>query len=623
MKLKAGVNRRHFLKSAAAIPVFAIGCSPLSKTSARRTASGASVRRVRPGDPAWPSAASWERLSREVEGRLIKVQSPLTVCQNAGSSGACSEVLRKLKNPFYIGDEPGLTQNLGWIDAWTSTPSIYAVAAAKTEDVVAAVNFAREHNLRLVVKGGGHSYQGTSNSPDSLLIWTRRMNSIELHDSFVGEGCAPEQAPQPAATVGAGAIWMQAYEAVTTKGGRYVQGGGCTTVGVAGLIQSGGFGSFSKNYGLAAAGLLEAEVVTADGTVRIANPCKNADLFWGIKGGGGGTLGVVTRVTLRTRELPNFVGGVFGTIRSKSDSAFRKLIARTVSFYRDRLFNRHWGEQIIFQRNNSVRISMVFQGLDRQEVADVWRPFFDWVADSPQEFSIDKEVMILDLPARDFWNAESMRKAAAGAIVSDDRPGAAQGHFFWAGDGDQAGEVVHGCKSAWLPASGNETYEIIRRRLFQALDGDGEKARDETVKAFHELYRKNAAEFPPEAREARYLELLRLAIIATGGPAAFPGIPGHEPDVAAARRHAREIDKAMDALLKVAPSAGSYVSESDFFERSWQESFWGSNYPRLAAVKKKYDPTGLFFVHHGVGSGEWSADGFTRLRGTELGQKSR
>jgi len=65
--------------------------------------------------------------------------------------------------------------------------------------------------------------------------------------------------------------------------------------------------------------------------------------------------------------------------------------------------------------------------------------------------------------------------------------------------------------STWLPALGNETYEIIRRRLFQALDGDGEKARDETVKAFYELYRKNASEFPPEAREARYLELLRLS----------------------------------------------------------------------------------------------------------------
>jgi hypothetical protein len=66
-------------------------------------------------------------------------------------------------------------------------------------------------------------------------------------------------------------------------------------------------------------------------------------------------------------------------------------------------------------------------------------------------------------------------------------------------------------QSAWLPASGDETYEIIRRRLFQPLDTEGEKAREETCKAFHKLYRDNSAEFPPEAKEARYLELLRLS----------------------------------------------------------------------------------------------------------------
>jgi len=66
-------------------------------------------------------------------------------------------------------------------------------------------------------------------------------------------------------------------------------------------------------------------------------------------------------------------------------------------------------------------------------------------------------------------------------------------------------------QSAWLPASGDETYEIIRRRLFQTLDADGERARDETVKAFGDLYKNNPAEFPPEAKEARYRELLKLS----------------------------------------------------------------------------------------------------------------
>jgi FAD/FMN-containing dehydrogenase len=69
----------------------------------------------------------------------------------------------------------------------------------------------------------------------------------------------------------------------------------------------------------------------------------------------------------------------------------------------------------------------------------------------------------------------------------------------------------------------------------------------------------------------------------------------------------------MDELRKLVPEAGSYVSESNCFDSAWQQSFWGPNYPRLRAVKSKYDPDGLFFVHHGVGSEEWSADGFTPL----------
>jgi hypothetical protein len=71
----------------------------------------------------------------------------------------------------------------------------------------------------------------------------------------------------------------------------------------------------------------------------------------------------------------------------------------------------------------------------------------------------------------------------------------------------------------------------------------------------------------------------------------------------------------MNELRRVAPEAGSYVAESDFFEAAWARSFWGSNYPRLAAVQRQYDPAGLFVVHHGVGSEAWSADGFTRRGG--------
>jgi FAD/FMN-containing dehydrogenase len=606
------MNRRKFLKSAAAMPFLPICCSQILKPSAQGAAPSTPTRRVRPGDPLWPSQARWESLGRQVEGRLIKVESPLAACRTDPTGASCDAVFKELKNPYYIGDQPGLTQTSGWVDAWTSAPSVYAVAAAKTEDVVAAVNFARDNNLRLVVKGGGHSYQGTSNAADSLLVWTRAMNNIVLHDAFVAQGCEKQQQPQPAVTVGAGAIWMHTYDAVTTQAGRYVQGGGCGTVGVAGLVQSGGFGSFSKNYGTAAAGLLEAQVVTADGAIRIANACQNPELFWALKGGGGGSLGVVTKLTLRTRELPEFVGGVFGVIKAKSDGAFRNLTARILDFYHDQLLNRHWGEQIVFRPGNTVRINMLFQGLTRDQAAGAWKPLLDWVGDLSLDFAFEQPMRFIDLPARHGWDAAYL-KNLPGAVLADDRPGASEKNIFWAGDQGEVGHVLHGYRSAWLPAS------LLEKRRRHLLTEALVAASRHWEISLH--FNKGLAGAPAEALAAAkdtatnpaVLDAFVLAIIATGGPPAFPGIAGHEPDVADARRHARQINAAMNELLKVASNPGSYVSESDFFERDWQQSYWGANYPRLAAAKRKYDPAGLFFVHHGVGSEAWSADGFTRL----------
>jgi FAD/FMN-containing dehydrogenase len=578
----------------------------------RAAGAARSMSRVRPADPDWPCEARWNRLSREVGGRLVKVQSPLAECMEAPSSPSCTQIFKELKNPYYLGDEIGLTQSLGWVDAWTSRPSVYAVAVETTDDVVAAVNFARENNLRLVVKGGGHSYQGTSNAADSLLIWTRKMNAITLHDAFVGSGCGGQHAPQEAVTVEPGAIWRQVYDAVTTKGGRYVQGGGCMTVGVAGLIQSGGFGSFSKAYGMAAASLLEAEVVTADGEVRIANACTNPDLFWGIKGGGGGSLGVVTRLTLRTHSLPEFFGAVFTTIKATSKGAFRQLIGKVVEFYSESLFNRHWGEQISFRPGNVLAIVMVFQGLDQHQAETIWRPFFEVLAASPQDFSILSEPKILALPARQFWDPESLKKVP-GLVLGDDRPGAPETNLFWAGNLEETGQVLHGYQSAWIPAS--------------LLQADQQKNLADALFAAAQHWRvtlhvnKGLAGAPAEAIAAgrdtamnpAVLDAFALIISGASGPPAYPGIPDHEPDWATARQHADAIENAMNELRKLLPNVGSYMAEGNFFDEAWRESFWGSNYARLLAVKDKYDPDGLFFVHHGVGSERWSADGFTKL----------
>ncbi|MEQ1784110.1 MAG: FAD-dependent oxidoreductase, partial [Hyphomonadaceae bacterium] len=300
------MKRRTVLTGIAAVGAMA-GCSTLGPTA-----------RARLGETGWPSDEAWQDLSHAVSGRLNAVSVPVLDPAAAPSF--------YYGNPIWIGDQPALTQASGWVGAWTSAPSAYAIHAESAADVSAAVKFAARHRVRLVVKGGGHSYMGGSSAPDSLLVWTRGLQSIDVHDAFVPQGSTAN--PTPAVSVGAGCIWGRVYDAVTTKHGRYVQGGGCTTVGVAGLVQGGGFGSFSKGFGLAAASLLEAEIVTADGEIRVVNDTKEPELFWALRGGGGGTFGVVTRLTLKTHTLPAFVGAANLGVAAKTDEAFRTLVAR-------------------------------------------------------------------------------------------------------------------------------------------------------------------------------------------------------------------------------------------------------------------------------------------------------
>ncbi|HTY43174.1 MAG TPA: FAD-binding protein [Thermoanaerobaculia bacterium] len=600
------MNRRTFLKRLSAVPAFAGLGSLLARLA--NASVPAAFRRVRPSDAAWPSPARWKELEREVGGRLAPVTSPLAPCTSAPESPACTARLEELKNPYFIADQAGGTQLAGWLDAWTSAPSAYAVSAQSAEDVAAAVNFARDNRLRLVVKGGGHSYLGNSNAPDSLLVWTRAMDGIEIHDAFVPRGC--REAPVPAVTAGAGARWVALYDAVTTKAGRYVQGGGCCTVGVVGLVAGGGFGSFSKTYGMAAASLLEAEIVTADGQVRIANACTNPDLFWALKGGGGGTFGVVTKITLATHELPELFGAVSGRIQARSDAAFRRLIAEFFRHYATALYNPHWGEQMAFGADNALDIHMLVAGLSDEAAEAAWNPFRAFIAASPSDYEVVRPIKVSTTAARHWWDYEWRRQHSPDSMVTDPRPGAPASNVWWKDNSGEVNAFLYGYESLWLPATLLKDPDRLADAVFAASR--------HTQVEFH--FNKGLAGAAPDriaaARQTSVnpavLEAFALVIIATGKAHANPGVAGHAPDPVKGKQAAAAISAAADALRAIAPDAGSYSNESNYFDKNFRKTYWGSNYSRLRAIKDRYDPAGLFFVHNGVGSEDWSPDGFTR-----------
>jgi FAD/FMN-containing dehydrogenase len=566
------MRRRTFLQSGAAAAAVSLALRPVSVIAKR--------------------LPNWAALRSKVGDKLIDIRSPLVECARNHGAGA-DALFAKLKNPYYLSDEPSLTQTLGWIDAWTSRPSLKGVAATSAADIAAAIDFARSSGIPPVVKGGGHSYFGNSNRAGSLLIWTHRMRQIELHDAFRPLGATAIGTGVPAVSVGAGCLWGEVYRKVSVEGGRYVQGGGCMTVGVGGLVLGGGFGSLSKQFGTGAASLLEAEIVTADGRVRIVNRLRDPDLFFALRGGGGGTFGVVTRLTLKTHPLPATIGAMFFDVTAADESAWRELVARIIDFYATALFNPNWGEQIAFTPGRRISVTMVCHSLTQPEIERAWAPFTDWLKSRPQSFKISGGPVAISVPGRGFWDPETLRKMP-GIALQDSRRGSPSTNVFWKSNLGEAGQVLHAYQSAWLPSRLLAPRQ--RAKLVDAL------IRSSAIWTVSLHTNKGLAGGSPEAIEAtrqtamnpEVLDAFALLICAAEEQPAYPGIPGHEPDVAAGRHAAAGVSAAMREIYAIVPNAGAYLSESDYFQRSWKQAYWGEHYTRLARTKRKYDPQWIF-----------------------------
>ena len=253
-------------------------------------------------------------------------------------------------------------------------------------------------------------------------------------------------------------------------------------------------------------------------------------------------------------------------IKATSDDAYRRLIAKIVEFYAQALFNPHWGEQIASLGPGVVAISMVFQGLDRQQAEAIWRPFFDWVAASPQDFAIVSGAADRRPAGRHFWDP-AMLKLVPGVVIADDRPGAPADNIFWAGNLGEAGAVWYAYQSAWLPASLLETdrRQDLADALFAAAKHWG------VALHFNKGLGRRAGGAIAAARDTAMnpavVDAFALAISAAGGEPAYPGVPGHEPDVAAARepgRRGRGDDErtAQAAAERRAPMCGRPTTSS-------------------------------------------------------------
>jgi FAD/FMN-containing dehydrogenase len=206
-----------------------------------------------------PQDADWQELDRAIEGAVVRPHSP------------DYDQVREAKMVYFHDLRPQAV-----------------VVCASPQDVAATTAFARRHEIETAIRSGGHSIAGLS-STSGLVLDVTGMNTVSL-----GSGVA---------TVGAG-VRLGALEDAMEPFGLAIPSGSSHSVGIAGLTLGGGLGILGRTYALTCDHLLEAQVVLADGSTVRCDEHHEADLFWGLRGAGGGALGVVTSLVLRTVPAP-------------------------------------------------------------------------------------------------------------------------------------------------------------------------------------------------------------------------------------------------------------------------------------------------------------------------------
>jgi FAD/FMN-containing dehydrogenase len=185
---------------------------------------------------------------------------------------------------------------LMWNGMAAKQPAV-VVQPTSVAEVAAIVTFARDRGLLLSVRGGGHNIAGTSIADGGLTVDMARLRAVSVDVEgrrvHAGPGCV-----------------LADVDAATQEHGLATVLGFVSDTGIAGLTLGGGFGHLTRRFGWTVDNLIEAEVVTADGTPRIANEAEHTDLFWAIRGGSG-NFGIVTRFTYALHRVgPTVTGGL-------------------------------------------------------------------------------------------------------------------------------------------------------------------------------------------------------------------------------------------------------------------------------------------------------------------------
>ncbi|KAI1154074.1 FAD-binding domain-containing protein [Nemania diffusa] len=543
-----------------------------------------------PGDRSWPATAEWDKLNSTVGGRLIATLPIAHVCHDPSYSEEACQPLKEKWGVAELQTSQPAEFLAPWFQNQSCTPfgaektsctlgnyASYSIKVTSSTDIVAGIEFAKKKNVRLVVKNTGHDLQGKSTGKGALSLWTYNMKDIQLISNY-----RSSYYNGPAIKVGAGVQITEAVSFAAGKGYRTVVGS-CPTVGVAGgYAQGGGYGLLASLYGLGADNVLEWEVITVDGKLVTATPNNQySDLYWALSGGGGGTYGIVVSMTARLfKDGPvSSANFFFSTASTGSDDAYWNAVG---------IFHNHLpalvdqeGIVLSYAISKDMFILYTITAPNRtaSEVVNILSPL-----------TSDLETLGLSLQTMFFNTSESPTYSSyyEGSLepvlaISPISPVAGDRFISRSNMAKNPAGVLKGFQD--VTASGNFTLactalNVNRSHVVQPVAG-------------------NSAS--PAWQDA-------LATCIIGSVWSW----GQSWDLVLEQQKMLE-QTILPAFEAATPGAGAYANEANFAQTDWQASFYGANYPRLKAIKTKYDPTGVLYGAISVGSENWKTDGDGRL----------
>jgi FAD/FMN-containing dehydrogenase len=440
---------------------------------------------------------------------------------------------------------------------------LYVVNASGVAQIQLAVNFARNTGIRLVVKNTGHDFAGKSGGAGSLSVWTHHLKDIAFMPSY-----KDSEYSGPAFKAGVG---VQGYElyAAANQYGVIALGGECPTVGaMGGWIQGGGHSPASSVWGIGADHALGFEIVTADGKFVTANKDQNSDLFWALRGGGGGTYGVVTSVIVKAFEdMPvTAASWKFSTGPNVTDETFSAGLKAYFETFPSGADNGIYAYFNIFN----------IQGVKSFTMA----PYFALGKTSNQTQALlaswFARMQDLGIPVQPEWKTYD--------------------GFY---DAYNASFPVEGVNNIGIATASrmfprenweNKTlFETTYKTLWDNLDSGLALIGYNIAPTYARGGSPNNA-VNPAWRDA-------IGYLITG-----TAINGSLPMSQQLQQRHNFTYGVMQQWRDLTPGSGAYLNEGDRMEPNFQWSFYGSHYPKLLEIKQRYDPANLFYAHTAVGS---------------------